>query len=401
MLSSIKMLKVSHFASKMCRFTGQIIREKCSSVGAINTFEKPKSKQYSFEYPPELRREHEEFMLLFPDVVNHLTEYAANNFKLMDAAKHFANALEYDVPNGRKNRGLNAVIVYKDLIGKERQTSENIRQAQILGWCIELMVSSYFMADDIIDCSKIRHNKPCWHTLNNVKSIAVNDVLMIENGCYLLLKEFFGHFSCYPRMFELFQESTMNAYIGQSLDFQIGNGDIAQFSNEKYICITNYKTAALLLYVPIALPMIFAGYENEQMFEDIKNISNDAGHFYQVQNDYFDCFNDANVLRKPGTDIEDGRCTWLAVTAMEHVSDEQKDILIKCYGQNDAECIRQVKQVYKDLDLPKLYNQFADQTHYNIKKKIEAFSQQYDLPPNIFLKTLNTLFADQMIYKSD
>lgn len=48
-------------------------------------------------------------------------------------------ALEYNVPHGKKTRGLTAVLVYKDLIGKERHTAENLRQGHILGWSIEFV----------------------------------------------------------------------------------------------------------------------------------------------------------------------------------------------------------------------------------------------------------------------
>lgn len=79
---------------------------------------------------------------------------------------------------------------------------------------------------------------------------------------------------------------------------------------------------------------LFFRYENAKIFADIKGICYELGHFYQSQNDFLDCFSEPNVLKKPGTDIEDGKCTWLAVTAMEHASDQQKDILKKCYAKN-------------------------------------------------------------------
>lgn len=66
----------------------------------------------------------------------------------------------------------------------------------------------------------------------------------------------------------------------------------------------------------------------------MKSICYELGHFYQSQNDFLDCFSETGVLKKPGTDIEDGKCTWLASTAMEHASDEQKAILKKCYAKN-------------------------------------------------------------------
>lgn len=81
-----------------------------------------------------------------------------------------------------------------------------------------------------------------------------------------------------------------------------------------------------------------------------------------------------------GTDIEDFKCSWLVVQALERVNDEQRKILyvkdlfffIFCcksmfdrlllvlimnfffqenYGKADSACVEKVKRLYKDLDL--------------------------------------------------
>lgn len=47
--------------------------------------------------------------------------------------------LQYNVPGGKKNRGLAVVFAYRMLAAKEELTPENIRLSQIMGWCVEMV----------------------------------------------------------------------------------------------------------------------------------------------------------------------------------------------------------------------------------------------------------------------
>ena len=43
---------------------------------------------------------------------------------------------EYNVPHGKKNRGLTVVHSYKYLMG-DKVTEEELVNARVIGWCIE------------------------------------------------------------------------------------------------------------------------------------------------------------------------------------------------------------------------------------------------------------------------
>ena len=51
------------------------------------------------------------------------------------------------------------------------------------------------------------------------------------------------------------------------------------------------------------------------------------GEYFQIQDDFIDCFGDSNITGKIGTDIEDNKCGWLVVQALDMATAEQRKII--------------------------------------------------------------------------
>lgn len=74
--------------------------------------------------------------------------------------------------------------------------------------------------------------------------------------------------------------------------------------------------------------------KDQEAFRQSKTILLEMGHFFQVQDDFLDCFGNPEVTGKIGTDIQDNKCSWLAVVCMQRANEEQKQIMLDCYGKN-------------------------------------------------------------------
>lgn len=289
--------------------------------------------------------EQRDFMSIWPDLVRDLTDYA-KKYETNAAPKWFSKSLQYNVPNGKKNRGLALVLAYKMLAPPSELTEENLRLAQTLGWCVEMLQSVFIMADDIMDGSETRRGHKCWYKLDDVGLVAINDSMMVENGIYHLLKKYFSDKEYYNQLVDLFHEVTFITTIGQLQDLKTAGGDVTTFTMEKYKTIVANKTAYYSFYLPVALAMHMSGKREIEMFRQTKTILLEVGNFFQAQDDFIDCFGDPAVTGKIGTDIQDGKCSWLAVVAMQRASNEQKAIMKECYGQkgekrnNFASCMK-------------------------------------------------------------
>lgn len=339
-----------------------------------------------------------DFVAVFPDLVQEIIADVEKTYPDYDkgAIKWFKDMLDYTCQGGKMNRGLSVLASYRHLVGDRAVTKEEVKEAQILGWCIEMLQAFFLVADDIMDGSHTRRGQPCWFRKEEVGLIAINDSFLIESCIYKLLKSHFRSKPYYVDLLELFHETTYQTELGQLLDLITAPENqvvFERFSIAKHTCIVKYKTAFYSFYLPVALAMLMAGVKEEEAYDNAKEILLEMGVFFQVQDDYLDCYGDPAHIGKVGTDIEDNKCGWLVVQALDMVTPEQRKILDDNYARKDPECVKKVKALYKELNLEKLYQDFEEKSHTKLMAMIEEKSGS--LPKAIF-----TDFAAK-IYKRD
>ena len=89
-----------------------------------------------------------------------------------------------------------------------------------------------------------------------------------------------------------------------------------------------------------------------------------------------DLYGNPNKIGKIGTDIQEGKCSWLVVTALQNANAEQKNILINNYGRSETEAVSSIKSLYEELNLRDAYAKYAHETYNDIVKNIEKMSER-------------------------
>lgn len=105
----------------------------------------------------------------------------------------------------------------------------------------------------------------------------------------------------------------------------------------------------------------------------LKSIAISIGVYFQVQDDYLDCYGDIKQTGKIGTDIQEQKCSWLVVQAVKLLkNDPVKLTLLKDnYGFDDPDKVQCVKNIYQELSLQNVYQEYEQKTYEEILQRID------------------------------
>jgi len=127
-----------------------------------------------------------------------------------------------------------------------------------------------------------------------------------------------------------------------------------------------------------------------ELKRQVEKVTLEIGHFFQVQDDYLDCFGDTEVTGKIGTDIQDCKCSWLFVTALEKATPVQREVILANYGQDEESKITAVKNIYLEMGLPDLYQKYEEESYNLITTHIQQMSPA--LPKRLFNEMLAKIY---------
>ena len=318
----------------------------------------------------------EEFKEHYTSLSREIVLTSQNEFELPDvAANRVLQLLDYSVPGGKVNRGLTVVHVAEVMTPGRRLDLNERRALAALGWTIEWMQASFLVADDMMDSSITRRGQPCWYLVKGIGNAAINDSLILLTQMEFILDRYLDRHPQCSKMRKVLLETTYETELGQLLDLTTQppgatEVDLSLYTIQRYRQIVKYKTAFYSFVAPIALGLLFAGVVDEKVHARVRDICLIMGEYFQIQDDVLDCYGSPEVIGKIGTDIEDAKCSWLVVQALNRASVAQKEELKRDYGKKSPECVARVKKIFRDLSLEQVFQEYEDNVVREIKEKI-------------------------------
>lgn len=338
------------------------------------------------------------FVAEFPRLVKELTSVLDDYGMPADAVEWYKKSLTYNTPGGKLNRGLSVIdtyVILKGLGSHEDLTAEEYNKVSTLGWCIELLQAYFLVADDMMDKSITRRGQPCWYRVDNVGDIAINDAFMLEGAIYCLLKKNFRGEPFYVDLLELLHDVTFQTELGQLLDLITApedHVDLSKFSLDRHSFIVVFKTAYYSFYLPVALAMFVAGINDQRDLKQAKDVLIPLGEYFQIQDDYLDCFGKPEDIGKIGTDIQDNKCSWVINTALKLCTPEQRKVLDENYGRKNAESENKCKQIFYDLDIQSAYHEYEERVAAELRGKISKTDESRGFKAEVLSVFLDKIY---------
>ncbi len=153
--------------------------------------------------------------------------------------------------------------------------------------------------------------------------------------------------------------------------------NLAAYRLERYQAIVQYKTAFYTFVLSARLALYLAGRADRAEHRTVEALMLQIGELFQVQDDYLDCFADPAVIGKIGTDIRDGKCSWLVVTALQRATTEQRAVIQANYGRGeDAQAEAAIKALYREMNLAEVYREYERKALADILRQIEQLKEK-------------------------
>jgi len=229
-----------------------------------------------------------------------------------------------------------------------------------------------------------------------IGNIAINDAFILESLIFRILRRYFAQESFYVDLVNLFHEVIYQTELGQLLDLTSnlpgGRVDLSLFTEQNYKLIVKYKTAYYSFYLPVAIAMLLTGITSAPTFQTAADILIPMGEYFQIQDDFLDCYGAPEVIGKVGRDIEENKCSWLIVQALLRATPQQKVLLEKHYGRDNVPDVAKVKEIYNQIGIPQIFKKYEEDSYVKLRAMIDEVRS---MPKEVFIDLLGKIYKRQ------
>lgn len=309
---------------------------------------------------------------------------------------------------GKYNRGLCVVDVADAMCDAKGLSAEDkeaaLHDACVCGWMIEMLQAHFLVEDDIMDHSKTRRGKPCWYLHPGVTTqVAINDGLIVLAFATQIALHYFATKPFLGEVLKVFHDVDLATTIGQlydvtsmvdsaKLDPHVAHPnttDYVEFTIFNYRRIVVYKTAYYTYWLPLVMGLLVSGTADTVDPALVKRAAMLMGEYFQVQDDVMDCYTPPEKLGKIGTDIQDAKCSWLAVTFLANANPNQAEEFKANYGQDDEAKIAIVKRLFEETHMQDQFAKYEE----GVAAEVDEILAKLDEGSPAFGKSVRTLWS--------
>jgi len=289
-----------------------------------------------------------------------VSKLKGNPHDLYSAASHL-------IVSGGKRLRPYMVMKSCEMLGGKTKNAINAASA------IEMVHNFTLVHDDIMDNDEMRHGVTTVHKKFGMPiAILAGDVLFSK--AYQVVSSTNLPSNSVIELVSRLAKSCVDVCEGQLLDISMANNEKIP-SQSQYIKMIEKKTAALF-EVSCAMGAICANAKRK----DVSNLSSfgkNLGIAFQITDDLIGVLGDSKVTKKPvGNDLREGKKSLPILLAINHANGENKEIILKAFGNSFAtqDDIEKALKIIRRLKIEKTVRRQAQSYAQRAKKSIQSYS---------------------------
>ncbi|KAL0820439.1 hypothetical protein ABMA28_006313 [Loxostege sticticalis] len=278
---------------------------------------------------------------------------------------------------------------YSMIENPDNVTAETFHKASVLAWAAQMVDS----------CNQVLRNERNGHVAGLEQNFAVSDSIvedadLLRSFIYAMIEQNFQDTKWFRDFIQLYNKAFLYSAIGRYLElsFQKHSNTYANINANEYEKLCDYKVSYPFFELPLSLAMTLANKSNTGL-ESVGKICKGLGLLYKIQEDFKNCFGDEAMIGTGGTDIQKGKCTWLAVTALQRLTPRQRVVFEACYGSEEPAHIERVKLLYEQIQLPRLYRERSGALYESIMQQAETLEES-GIPSKLFEECLEAIITE-------